>query len=232
MASTMVIALFGASLVSSDAYASGATPDYNAYNAGYGLIAPSTAPSEVTAQFKIPAITSCTSKNQQIGVGVLAQASGGDSIFSYVQMGCVHGVAVYQAMFSAYGTVTPVSLTVAAGDTVGLGANMNETNSSLTFGVVGGFSETKDVSNDTAVNGFIGTVPILGGKKDKLLGVPNFGKIAFKDADINLVGIGTYSADLYELIRTNNGDAPPTGTVQVQPGTLKSTSFPLKFQHD
>jgi hypothetical protein len=238
MASTLMIAPVGASLISSNAYAAGAKTqapsvniDYGAYYSGYAVISDENPPSEATAEFKIPAIASCGTANQQFGAGVEVEDTSATLIASWVEMGCDKGKVLYQGIFDAYTTAEYVSLPVSAGETVAVGATMNEQSSSLSFAIVGGSSQTLVVSNNTAVTGLIGAFP-YGSKSGKPLAVPDFGRISFKDADINGVGIGTYP-DVTEFVRTNNGKSPSNGgIVQIQPGRLKPTSFVASFEHD
>ncbi|MFZ0665034.1 MAG: hypothetical protein WAM97_04715 [Acidimicrobiales bacterium] len=241
MACAMTIGLVGASLVSGDAFAAGTTHSnganiaYGRYYSGYAVISDQTPPSEASAQFKIPAFTSCGRGDQQIGAGVEVEDTSATLIASWVEMGCDKGKVVYQGIFDAYATAEDISFPVTAGQTVAVAATMNEQSSSLSFAVVGGSSQTLVVSNNTAVTTLIGAFPFGTTKSGNPLAVPDFGRISFKDADINGAGVGTYSAsgDLYEFIRTTNGKSPSDGgIVQIQPSNVKPASFAVAFEHD
>lgn len=226
--SALVIALVGCAVTAGTSYASSTPVYYNPYNAGYGVSGTPTAPGSVSVEFKIPTLKSCPETDEQIQVGAFAEDSSDSALISYVQFGCDGGKPVYQGYFNDYGT-TSQALGVKGGETVIAQVNMASQNSTLVFAVVGGWTETKQVSNDTAAIGYVGTFPAYGGAKDKELNPPDFGKIGLKDATIDGQGIGTYTSNTAEYIRTNNGSTPPAGTVQVEPGTLKSSSFPVRF---
>lgn len=67
-----------------------------------------------------------------------------------------------------------------------------------------------------------------------LLGVPKFTTLTFTNVQVNGANIGTYTAapGVYEFIRTTNGSAPPSGTVQILPLGVGAASFSHLWKHN
>lgn len=214
------------------AYASGQPVYYNVSNSSYNVFSSSTPPATVSVTFKVPAVTGCTKADRQVGFGPGVEDSSGAGADPFLVVGCKSGSAVYSANFYMFGTASPASVTVHPGNSVSLSASISATSTSITFDdTTTGKSQTENGAADTAAYGFAGSFAV--NKGAKLLGVPHFATVTFKNVLVNGSGIGAYTSatGLYELIRTTNGAAPPSGAVQIQPGALGTSSFSLTFEH-
>jgi len=226
MGLTPVLALIGVAIVPTEASAAGVHPYYSTFLAGYDVINNTPAPSPLSAQFTVPTISGCGAKGANRDnqfVGVMVEDNSTTYIFSGLYFGCQKGEPFDQGVFINYDAATTSSVSVSAGETVAVSATMNEQSSSLSFGVVGGSTQTLAVAEDTAVSAFVGA--------DSTGGVPDFGKIKFSDVDLNGIGLSPATTGIDRAIRTTNGKAPPSGMVQIQTGRLTSASFSLRFEH-
>ncbi len=215
------------------AYASGPPVYYDVSDSSYNVFSSSIPPATVSTTFKVPAVTDCTKSDRQVGFGPGVEDNSGAGADPFLVVGCKGGTAVYSANFYMFGTITTASITVHPGNSLSLSASMNASSTSITFDdTTTESSQTESGAGDTAAYGFIGSFPVHN-SADKLLGVPHFATVTFKHALVNGSGIGTYTSatGLYEFIRTTNGEAPPSGTVQIEPGALGSSSFSLSFDH-
>ena len=214
------------------AYASGPPVDYQTSNSGYAVYSSTTPPASVAATFKVPAVSGCKKKAQLIAAGILVEDSSGSGAEPFIQFGCSGGKAVYSAGLDMFGTITTLTNKVVAGDSVSMFANMNPTLTEISIQVANGWNTSQSGAGDTAAYGYVGTFPVGNGAAG-VLGVPHFATFSFKKATINSAGLGSYtpSTGLGEYIRTTNGSAPPSGLVQIEPGTLASKSFSLTFEH-
>jgi hypothetical protein len=219
-------------IAASDAYATGFPVYYDASDSSYDIFSSSVPPATASTTLKVPAVTGCTKTNRQVGFGPGVEDSSGAGADPFVVVGCKGGKAIYSANFYMFGTITASSVTVHPGNSLSLSVSMTATTTTITFDdTTTGSSQTETGAADTAAYGFVGSFPVQKGAT--LLGVPDFARVTFKNVLINGSGIGTYTSatGLYEFIRTTNGSAPPSGTVQIQPGALGTSSFSLTYKH-
>jgi hypothetical protein len=233
VASTLTVTLVTVMFVGTgQAFASTPTVDYQGTNSGYAVYSSTTPPADVQTQFKVPSVTGCKKKDLLIAIGGLVEDSSGSAAEPFIQLGCSGGKAVYSAGLDVFGSIVTLPNKVVAGDTVYMSASMNSTVTQVGITVANGWSTSKTGAGDTAAFGYVGTSPV-GNGSGGILGVPHFATFSFKKALINSAGLGTYtsSTGLTEYVRTKSGSAPPGGTVQIEPGTLGSSSFSLTFEH-
>jgi hypothetical protein len=215
------------------AYASGLTIDYQPSDSGYSIYSSTIPPATASTNLTVPTVTGCTKADRQIAFGPLVENSSGDGADSFIEVGCKSGKATYAVGALAFSTLTIFATTVRPGDSISLSAAMNATSTTATVDdTTTGFNQTVSGAADTAAYGYVGSFPVYK-SGPKPLHVPDFGTVSFTSAEVNGAGIGTYTSatGLYEFIRTTNGKASPKGKVQVDPGTLGSTSFSMAFDH-
>jgi hypothetical protein len=215
------------------AYASGLTIDYQTSDSGYSIYSSTIPPATASTDITVPTVTGCTKSDRQIAFGPLVEDSSGDGADSFIEVGCKGGKATYAVGALVFSTFTIFSTTVSPGDSISLSAAMNATSTSATVDdTTTGFNQTISGAGHTAAYGYVGSFAAFKGGT-KPLHVPDFGTVSFTSAEVDGAGIGTYnsSTGLYEFIRTTNGKAPPKGKVQVEPGTLGSSSFSMAFDH-
>jgi hypothetical protein len=212
-----------------DAFAQSPPISYYPSNAGYAVFSTTTPPTSATAQLQVPTL-SCTKTKAGVGFGALVENSDGTVIGDPVVVEqCVKRVAEYLAEIHVNGTVTQLSTTVRPNDLITLSSSQNPSQTSATFtDNTTGFTQTMTGTGATSEFGFVGSVT------DKLLAVKkvaNFSTFSYTNAKINGADIGTYtpSTGLYEAVQTTKGKAPPKGKIEIQPGTLGASSFPLTW---
>lgn len=228
---TVVATVTLVALIPGPAFAGGVPIAYYAGDAGYEVISTSVPPATASVEFNVPAL-SCTSSKSGVGFGLVVEnASGSLRGSPTVGAACVKRKPVYTANINLNNTNTVLSTTIRAGDTISLSASQTPSLTSATFtDTTTGFSQTMTGTGATAQYGFIGSVP------DQALTTPDkkvakFAPFSFNDAEVNSAGIGSYTAatGLYEAVQTTKGHAPPKGKVEVEPGTLGTSSFPLDW---
>jgi hypothetical protein len=209
------------------AFAQSIPIDYYPGNAGYAVFSSTVPPASASSHLRVPTLT-CTKAKAGAAFGTLVEnANGSISGDAGIVEQCVKGVAEYFGSIDVNSTITQLDTTVSPNDSIILSASESPGRTSATFrDETTGFTQTITGSGATAEYGFIGSVPDVLTTK-----VAHFAKFSFTDAKINGAAIGSYTASegLYEAIQTNNGEAPPGGKIEVEPGSLGTSSFPLKW---
>jgi hypothetical protein len=122
---------------------------------------------------------------------------------------------------------------VSPGDVIALSASTTSTAGSITFtDVTTGYSKSVTGPGLVADFAYVGSLAKFD-DAGALLGVPQFPSFPFTNAQVNGAGLDTYSAatGLEQFIRTTNGSPPPTGIIQIQPGSLAAASFSETWLH-
>ncbi len=196
-------------------------------NAGYGVYSTTTPPTSVSTQLEVPKVK-CTTTKAAVSFGALIEtADGSVAGDSAVALACNDGKAKYSAGILINGAFTTLPTTVRPGDLVTSSANQNASQTSVTFtDATTGFTQTSTGPGATSAFAFVGTFPVSSYKK-----VAKFTRFSFSNVAVNGADIGTYDAStgLFEAIETHKGEAPPTGTIEVEPGALGTSSFPLNW---
>ncbi len=154
----------------------------------------------------------------------------------FLKLGCHASKTLYQGAFNVFGKLTVVTGSIKPNDLISLSGSMSATATKVTFtnkttGVTKSVSGKGDVAAyGSVIAGSVHEPPLTG----VLLGVPKFTTLTFTSVQVNGANLGTYSSatGLYEFIRTTNGSAPPSGTVQILPGTVGAASFSLVWKHN
>jgi hypothetical protein len=230
----------GLSLMAPAGMASASAPQitYTTSLSGYqpSLLASGT-PTMVSVSFKVPSVSKCsgTSADQLILIGpqlfisnTTSQATPG------LEFGCHAGASTYQGALFGSTTVTVLSAKVSAKDSLTLSASMNASMSSMTFiDHTTGFTQSATDTGGTATGVFLGALGVNGSSgSNTLLAVPKFSKVSFTAATVNGSSLATWAlGSLYEFIRTTNGSAPPSGSIQIVPGKLATSKFTLTYKH-
>ncbi len=222
-------------LSASPAAASGLPTYYSTTNSGYAVYSATTPPARVSAQFRVPTISGCTATDRQIALGVDTQDKGGAGGNPFLKFGCHASKAFYQGEFNWFGTLVLLSATIKPNDVISVSSSMSSAGTKATFADrTTGFTKTLSGKGLLAAYGSVDAGPIheppLTGV---LLGVPKFTTLTFTNVQVNGANLGTYTSasGLYEFIRTTNGSAPPSGTVQILPGAVGAASFSLVWKH-
>ena len=197
-------------------------------NAGYGVYSTTTPPTSVSTQLQVPK-AKCTTSKAAVSFGALIEtADGSVAGDAAVVVTCNGGKAKYSAGILINGAFTTLSTTVRPGDLVTSSANQNASQTSVTFtDSTTGFTQTSTGPGATSAFAFVGTFPVSSSYKK----VAKFSRFSFSNVTVNAADIGTYDASsgLYEAIETHKGETPPTGKIEVEPGALAMSSFPLNW---
>jgi len=181
------------------------------------------------ASFTVPKL-SCTTANRFIApqVGVTANQSKTFSAAG-VSIGCTKGKAVYFPFLVANGAEADYTVHFSAGDVINLSASV--TTSGITVQVT---DTTKNVSLTSTITGagasadaaWIGDDAAVNGNTGALLGVPNFGKLAFTNCLINGTALGGLHPQEFQRVNSH-------GTVQISTGGPwpGGTAFTTHYQH-
>jgi hypothetical protein len=194
-------------------------------NAGYQVYSTSVPPASTTAQFHVPSLT-CTNVKESIGFGVLVENTTGGSSSPIVSETCKKGKAVYKGYIEVNGSGTTLKTKVNANDLVTVSADQSSGATSGTFtDDTTGFTRTITGTGSTPEYAFVGSVP---GSTKK---IPTFSTFTFTNVDINGAALGTYTSatGLSEAVQTTNGKRPPKGKIEIQPGTLGTSTFSLTW---
>jgi hypothetical protein len=206
--------------------ASASTPVfYYAGNAGYQVSSTTIPPATAKAEFLVPTVT-CTKAKLNVTFGVLVENTSGGSSGPVVAEGCAKGKATYAAYIEINGTATMLDTSVSPNNLITVSASEASTATSATFtDVSSGYSKTLTGAGSISEYASVGSFP---GTTKK---VPTFSTFNFTNAEINGAAIGTYtgSTGLNEEVQTINGKVPPKGKVEIQPGALGTSSFPLSW---
>jgi hypothetical protein len=216
--------------------ATGLPTYYTTETSGYAVYSATTPPAHVSAQFKVPTVSGCTATDRQIAAGAEVQDSGGAGASVFLKLGCHAGKTIYQGEFNVFGTLAVVTGSIKPNNLISVSGSMSATATKVTFtdkttGVTKSVSGKGDVAAYASVTaGPIHEPPVTG----VLLGVPKFTTLTFTSVQVNGANLGTYTSatGLYEFIRTTNGSAPPSGTIQILPGAVGTASFSLVWKHN
>jgi len=155
----------------------------------------------------------------------MENTSGGSSA-PVVLEGCAKGKATYSAYVEINGKGTLPDTSVSPDNLISVSASETPTATSATFtDVSSGYTKTLTGAGSVPEYASVGSYP---GTTKK---VPSFSTFNFTNAEINGAFIGTYSGStgLDEEVQTLNGKVPPKGEVEIQPGTLGTSSFSLTW---
>jgi hypothetical protein len=182
----------------------------------------------------MPSIKPCPN-TEEVDVEVLLFTN---SSFSGVgvQLACDRYFTSYIPYITSNGSRENIPTTVTVGDALTLSVSMTPTQSSVTFiDNTTGFKYTQPGRGATATGASIGTVAIIKNPVSPVTySIPKLSPMSFAGVQVNGTNLSTYtsSTGLLEDIETTNGNAPPSGKIQVMPSALtKSSSFSLKWKH-
>jgi len=197
--------------------------------AGYQAAVTAGSATTLAATFTVPAL-SCTTAERGItpDAGVAANKFKTASIAG-VLIGCARGKAIYFPFLVANGAESDyTTVHLSAGDVINLSASV--TTSGITVQVT---DTTKNVSVTNTITGagasadaaWIGDDSAVS-NTGALLGVPNFGKLAFTNCLIDGTALGGWHPKAYQRVNSH-------GTVQIATGGPwpGGTAFTTHYQH-
>ena len=198
--------------------------------AGYQAAVTTGSATSLAATFTVPAL-SCTTAERGItpDAGVAANKFKTASVAG-VLVGCTNGKAIYFPFLVANGTESDyAAVHFSAGDVINLSASV--TTSGITVQVT---DTTKNVSVTSTITGagasadaaWIGDDAAVNGNTGALLGVPNFGKLAFTNCLIDGTALGGLHPQEFQRVNSH-------GTVQISTGGPwpGGTAFTTHYQH-
>jgi hypothetical protein len=229
------LGLLGGVLPAGPAGASGTPTFYNATNSGFQVFSSTESTGSISANFTVPTVSGCTAAKRGVAFGVLIEninATVSDA--PNVAVGCHHGASFYTAFLVVNGSATALSAVITPGDAITVSASMTTATASETFtDNTTGYTQSDSGAGGTPAYQFAGSEPFFNNKNGTVEEVATFSAVSLADVVVNGASIGSYTAatGLGKYVRTTNGDAPPSGTVQIKPGKLGPASFKLTFEH-
>jgi len=203
-----------------------AAPVNNRYFAGYQAAVATGSATVAAASFTVPALP-CTTADLAISpdAGVAVNNYKTASVAGVIT-GCSNGTAVYFPFLVINGSETDYPKTpFAAGDTVDLITKVSTNRTSVQVTDVTKNLTTRLTGAGASANlGWIGDDSASNGST--LLGVPNFGKLTFKNCSIDYKALGGWHPQ--QVQRVNSA-----GTVQITTGNFwpGGTAFTTHYQH-
>ena len=203
-----------------------AAPVNNRYFAGYQAAVATGSATVAAASFTVPALP-CTTADLAISpdAGVAVNNYKTASVAGVIT-GCSNGTAVYFPFLVINGSETDYPKTpFAAGDTVDLITKVSTNRTSVQVTDVTKNLTTRLTGAGASANlGWIGDDSASNGST--LLGVPNFGKLTFKNCSIDYKALSGWHPQ--QVQRVNSA-----GTVQIATGNFwpGGTAFSTHYQH-
>jgi hypothetical protein len=193
--------------------------------AGYQTAVPAGSATVVTSSFTVPTL-SCTTTDRSIAAdaGVLASKT---ASVSGVVIGCVSGSEVFYPWVLVNGTETDYTANpVAAGDVIDLTTKVstNRTRVQVTD-VTSGVTQKIIGAGFSARAAYIGDDG-WGDSSGRLLHVPDFGKLTFKNCIIDAKALASWHPQAFQRVNS-------IGTLQISTGNFwpGGTAFTTHFQH-
>jgi hypothetical protein len=217
-------------LPSSAAYADYVTSNASGL-AGYAVDTPlnGTPPASAADQFQVPTVT-CMKKSL-VGFGVIVVSNDGHSIAAAsVRATCLrgHGPAVYSAIINIDFVHTSLATTVSPGDVISTSASDTSGGASATLtDQTTGFTQT--LGGAGTVSDYASTGVVDDDVSIAANHVPMFPTVTISNAQIGGANVGTYTAATgLTQFRKVRGFGKRQ-RLQIQPGTLGASSFPVSW---
>jgi hypothetical protein len=193
--------------------------------AGYQTNVPAGSATVVTSSFTVPAL-SCTTTDRSIAADAGVLASKTASVAGVVT-GCVSGTAVFYPWVLVNGTETDYTANpVAAGDVIDLTTKVstNRTRVQVTD-VTTGVTQKIIGAGFSARAAYIGDDG-WGDSSGRLMHVPDFGKLTFKNCIIDAKALASWHPQAYQRVNS-------IGTLQISTGNFwpGGTAFTTHFVH-
>jgi hypothetical protein len=198
----------------------------NQTTAGYKTTVAAGSATSAAATFTVPRL-SCTTATRVIAP-LAGMTTNNNKIFSVaaVHVGCVKGKAVYYPLLVVNGNETNYTTThFAAGDVINLSTSVTTSATTVQLTDV-----TKNVTKTRTGAGASATAAWIAHdawpSRTGILGVPNFGKLAFTNCLIDGKALGHWHPQAYQRVNSH-------GTVQIATGGLwpGGTAFTTHYRH-
>ena len=198
----------------------------NQTTAGYKTTVAAGSATSAAATFTVPRL-SCTTATRVIAP-LAGMTTNNNKIFSVaaVHVGCVKGKAVYYPLLVVNGNETNYTTThFAAGDVINLSTSVTTSGTTVQLTDV-----TKNVTKTRTGAGASATAAWIAHdawpSRTGILGVPNFGKLAFTNCLIDGKALGHWHPQAYQRVNSH-------GTVQIATGGLwpGGTAFTTHYRH-